>query len=96
MTNEDKLVRLADLWGLAADYDQFKLDTVNLKRESEMLGGCQIGWDEWKAMARDRINQYLLEDMALLSDYYDEAGNSVFHARARDNISMLMSDNTFP
>ena len=96
VTNEDKLVRLADLWGLAADYDQFKLDTVNLKRESEMLGGCQIGWDEWKAMARDRINQYLLEDMALLSDYYDEAGNSVFHARARDNISMLMSDNTFP
>jgi predicted metal-dependent HD superfamily phosphohydrolase len=96
VSNEDKLVRLADLCGLTAEYDQFKMDTVNLKLESEMLGGCQIGWEEWKTMAAARINQYLMEDLAVLSDYYDEEGNSVFHARARENINTLLSDNTYP
>jgi len=96
LSNEDKLVRLADLCGLTAEYEQFKTDTVNLKLESEMLGGCQISWEEWKTMAAARINQYLMEDLAVLSDYYDEAGNSVFHARARENINTLLSDNTYP
>lgn len=96
LSNEDKLVRFADLWGLAADYEQFKLDTVNLKLESEMLGGRRISWDDWKAMAVARINCFLREDMDLLSDYYDENGNSVFHAKVKENLDLLMADNSFP
>jgi hypothetical protein len=93
-TNEDKVVRLADISGMAASYENFRADTVNLKLEAEILNGGSIAWDEWKVMASKRINQYLREDMDVLSDYYDEQGASVFHTRVRDNLDTLMSDTT--
>lgn len=91
-SNEDKLVRLADLSGMAADYPCFKADTLALKREAEMLNGGSISWDDWKAQAGTRINEYLQQDLDLLSDYYDADGNSVFRGKVRDNLDRLMAD----
>lgn len=95
-SNEDKLVRLADLHGLGGDYARFKQDTLDLKQEAEMMAGRRIDWEEWKAMADQRIILYLREDMALVSGYYDGQGQSVFHTRALDNISTLKDDEGSP
>jgi len=91
-SNEDKLVRLADLSGMAADYPRFKADTLALKRESEMLNGDSIDWAQWKAQAGTRINDYLQQDLDLVSDYYDVDGNSVFRSKVQDNLESLMVD----
>ena len=91
-SNEDKLVRLADLSGMAADYPRFKADTLALKCEAEMLNGGRIGWEEWKAQAGTRINEYLQQDLDLLSDYYDADGNSIFRRKVQDNVDRLKAD----
>ncbi|MFQ5659401.1 MAG: hypothetical protein ACE5GZ_03180 [Gammaproteobacteria bacterium] len=94
LSNEDKVVRAADLSGLTADYKVFKENTINLKREFEMMSGTTLTWQEWINNAVNRIELFLREDLDLTSDYYDEEGNSIFHRHARENLKTLMSDNS--
>ncbi|MCZ6525669.1 MAG: HD domain-containing protein [Gammaproteobacteria bacterium] len=91
-SNEDKAVRAADLSGLSADYAIFKKNTVNLKKEFEMMSGTRLAWDEWKIMGYERIGLFLKEDMALTSDYFDKDGKSIFIARTQNNLKALMAD----
>ena len=92
LSNEDKVVRSADLAGLAADYKIFKQNTVDLKKELEMMTGKKITWEQWKTMAADRIELFLREELHLTSDYFNEQGESRFHVNTRNNVSRLMQD----
>jgi len=91
-TNEDKAVRAADLAGLAADYAVFKKNTIDLKNEFEMMSGKKITWDQWKAMAAERIELFLREDLHLTSDYFNDRGESRFHVNTRANIQTFLQD----
>lgn len=94
LTNEDKAVRAADLAGLAADYELFKRNTIDLKNELEMMSGKEVTWEQWKALAAERIEMFLREELYLTSDYYNEEGESKFHLNTRNNINKLLQDNS--
>ncbi len=89
---EDKIVRRADISGMASDYEQFRCDTVNLKRELEMLSGKAVTWDDWKQQAYEKINLFLREDLGLTDNDYDRDGTPVFNTRVRQNLDRMMSD----
>jgi predicted metal-dependent HD superfamily phosphohydrolase len=91
-SNEDKAVRAADLAELTADYEVFKKNTLDLKKELEMMKGSPISWEEWKILARERVELFLREDLQLTSDYFDADGNSVFQKNARRNLQTMLSD----
>jgi len=93
-TNEDKAVRAADLAELAADYRIFKKNTLDLKKELELQTGSTISWNSWKRMAVEKIEEFLREDLHLTSDYYDEKGDSVFHKSARNNLRIMLEDDS--
>ncbi len=92
--NEDKVVRMSDISNLGADYKEFKLNTVRLKEEHELMKNVTVGWDEWKNSARETLELVLRESMDVTSDYYDEDGNSVFHATAMQNLATLLADDS--
>lgn len=94
LSNEDRLVRAADLAGLAADYKIFKQNTVDLKNELAMMNGKTISWDQWKQIAADRIELFLREELYLTSDYYNDQGESKFHQNTRDNVKRLLQDDS--
>ena len=94
LTNEDKLVRAADLAGLAADYKVFKRNTVDLKNELAMMSGREISWDQWKKAASERIELFLRQELCLTSDYYNEQGESKFHVNTRKNVKKLLLDDS--
>ncbi len=93
-SNEDKAVRASDLSGLAADYDVFKLNAIKLREEQAMMLGQSPDWSTYVASVRDTVRLFLREELGLTSDYFDENGNSVFHAKVEENIQILLSDNS--
>jgi len=91
-SNEDKAVRAADLSGMGEDYEFFKENAINLKKEIEILSDTHVSWEKWKHAAIERIELFLREELELTNDYYDAEGDSVFHKRVRNNLQILMSD----
>jgi predicted metal-dependent HD superfamily phosphohydrolase len=91
-TNEQKVVRAADLAGLAADYPVFRLNSENLKAEWEMLRGRPIGWRDWISDTQQVIRFFLSQDIRLTRHYLNEAGLSDFHHRAEDNVRRLYDE----
>lgn len=89
---EDKIVRAADLSELAADYQVFKKNTLNLKSELETFSNRKVSWDEWKQSAVNTVELFLREEMHVTGDYFDENGVSVFHKNARANLKKLLAD----
>ena len=93
-SNEDKAVRASDLSGFTADYGIFKLNSVRLWEEQELMHGKSIDWDDWILGVKDTLELFLREELELTSDYYNEDGNSVFHIQTRENIETLLADKT--
>jgi CRISPR/Cas system-associated endonuclease Cas3-HD len=93
-SNEDKAVRAADLSGLTAEYEVFKLNAVRLMDEHELLHGEKMSWEDWKLGVKENLELFLREELKLTSDYYDEDGNSVFHVQTRENLETLLADNS--
>ena len=91
-SNEDILVRAADLSGLADSYKVFRTNSEHLKQEFELLNERKITWAEWKKMVARTLELFLREDLKLTSDYYDDNGDSVFHKLTRQNIEKFMQD----
>jgi predicted metal-dependent HD superfamily phosphohydrolase len=91
-SNEEKVVRAADLAGLASDYKNFRSDVEKLRQESEMLTGRKVAWDEWKASTEETIRFYLSPvSLALPEACADNA--ATFYAQANQNLSRLLSEN---
>ena len=96
ITVEQKAVRAADLSGMADDYPDFLVKSLRLKREFEILNGNEISWPRWQTNSRDIINHYLTQDIRLTSYFYNESGESEFHARVRNNLKRLLAEPTQP
>lgn len=90
--NEAKVLRAADLAGLAADYAAFKRNSVRLRDEHELLSHKRVPWAQWRVQSADRVELFLRQDLALTRDYFDPEGRSVFLLRAQENLRRLRAD----
>jgi len=91
-SNEDKVVKGADLSGLADSYHVFLDNAIKLKNEYEMMNGQTLDWQVWKDMAIDRLQLFLVDDMELTSDDYDEQGESLFQRAVTENIDRFRNE----
>lgn len=92
VTNEAKVVRAADLAGIAGDYETFLENNRRLKKEAETLLGVKIERDEWKRKTEEIIGFYLQQDIRLTSAHEDEGGESIFHMKARENLKRFLQE----
>ncbi|MBT8446036.1 MAG: hypothetical protein KJO38_02730, partial [Gammaproteobacteria bacterium] len=79
VTAEQKAVRAADLSGLAADYEKFRTNTINLWKEHAVLTGQQLSWADWVDDVGRVLKHYLAQEIRLTSYYKDNEGESAFH-----------------
>ncbi len=87
-TVEQKVVRAADLAGIAADYEVFLDNTERLRLEQELLTGRSIGWEEWKKSVAKTVNFYLGQQISITpKTQIEESG---FHRRARRNLAKFL------
>ena len=93
---EQKAVRAADLSGLAADYPQFLLSSLRLKREHELLYGRALSWTDWQHTSREVLGHYLGQEIRLTSYFHDGHGESSFHKAVRTNLGRLLAEPTEP
>ena len=89
---EEKIVRAADLTGLACEYEQFKENAVKLKEETELLSGQTISWETWKKSVAEIIGFYLSQDIRLTECYKDEDGGSRFHRQTKENLEKFLME----
>lgn len=91
-SNEDRAVRMADLSGLAADYEIFLENAVKLRSEYELLTGDPIDWNTWKDVAVERLLLFIREDMELTDEEYDDNGDSLFRQAVMKNVERLRKE----
>lgn len=81
LTNEAKVVRAADLAGLAGDYKIFKENAKKLRKE-------------WKMNTIKLIEFYLDQDIRL-TKAHDVNGESAFHKKVKENLKRFLNDPDF-
>lgn len=91
-TVEQKIVRAADLVGLAGEYEYFRDNAMKLKEEAEMISGNKISLEDWKKGVEGIIGFYLSQDIRLTECYSDEEGGSRFHKKTKDNLDRFLSE----
>lgn len=88
-TIEARVVKAADLSGLAADYNLFLQNSMRLWREDTLLKGVEVSWQEWRAHAVDTIERLLSEDLGVSSACYADDGETWLARRGRANVARL-------
>ncbi|MEM7466391.1 MAG: hypothetical protein AAF387_05840, partial [Pseudomonadota bacterium] len=88
---EQKVVRAADLAGLAASYETFLLHNVALWSEQKILGN-PISWMDWKRQSEEIISFYLSQEIRLTSYYSNGDGMSAFHQATKANLKRLREE----
>jgi predicted metal-dependent HD superfamily phosphohydrolase len=91
-TAEQKVLRAADLSGLAGSYEDFLANNRLLKKEQEYLQDRQIQDDEWKGVVKNLIEFYLSQDIQLTPEHNDEDGVSIFHKQAQENLDRFLAE----
>lgn len=91
-TAEQKVVRAADLAGLAADYDEFRANTVKLWREHELLGGTTADWNDWLQGTVEVLLRYLAREAGTEGVVADGEGACAFRRRAMANVQRLLQE----
>ncbi len=91
-TNEEKIVRAADLSGMAGDYENFEKNNLNLKAEFEMIHNTSVSLEEWKKKTLEIIEFYLSQDIRLTSSYADKNGVSIFHKKTKENLKRFLAE----
>lgn len=92
VTVEQKIVRAADLWGLAENYKEFKKNTLLLKMEYEFLTKQTISMSEWIKLTKNNLRSYLFEKIVLTPEYANKEGKSHFHQGAKANLLSLTKE----
>ena len=95
-TNEQKIVRAADLMGLAYDYAEFMKNNKDYKAETEMLENKKIPWPEWQAKCKNNLELYLSQDIRITRAHDDMTGESDFHKKAYANLKRFLAEPTEP
>ncbi len=90
-SNNDMVVRAADLYGLIAPYNQFKNKTIALYKEREFMSGKKITWEEYKGEACDIIKQFIASPIQLDIELFQH-NNDKFHSKVSENIDKLIED----
>ena len=93
---EQKAVRAADLSGMAASYPVFLDNSLRLKREHELLNARALSWADWQQISAEVLGHYLGQEIRLTSNFYDDHGESDFHARVRANLERLLGESAEP
>lgn len=91
-TNEEKLVRAADLHRMAASYPAFKKNAEKLRAEYEQLHGETLSRAEWINKTRQVIQHYLSQDIRLTPEHDNEHGESIFHKKAAENLEQYQAE----
>ncbi len=89
---EDKIVRAADLKGLAAPYQTFRSNTEKLHYESELRSGQKVAFEDYVVGQMKYLRAYLYPMIELTREARDDQGRSNFHAAAMRNILRLIED----
>lgn len=91
-TNEDRVVKAADLSGLADTYQVFLDNAMKLKLEYEHFNGGEISWQDWKDTAIARLQLFLEDNMELTDEEFDESGDSLFQQAVRKNVEQFQDE----
>lgn len=91
-TLEEKIVRAADLAGLAEPYEKFREKAGALLHEFEFLYGRRLTQVEWKEMVVKNLSIYLKQHIQLTADYYSAAGTSDWHDRVNENLRRFLAE----
>lgn len=94
-TNDDAIVRAADLYGLAAPYSDFIKKSIALYKEREIMSGEKITWDQYKQEAYNIISGFIKPEIKLDIDLFSNK-NYMFHLKVFHNLEKLMEDKIKP
>lgn len=88
-TIEARVVKAADLSGLAADYQLFLQNSMRLWREDTLLRAVETPWPEWRRRAAGTIERLLSEDLGVSSACYAADGETWLARKGLANIARL-------
>ena len=86
---ESKIVRVADLSGVAMTYEVFQENAERLRLEHEMLSGEKVEKAVWRKQVSETIETYLSQEISIFKDDRDTESN--FHQGARSNLQRYLS-----
>ncbi|MEM6998814.1 MAG: hypothetical protein AAF419_03120 [Pseudomonadota bacterium] len=90
-SNNENIVRAADLSGLAANYDYFKKKSKDLYREREFMTGEIITWQKFKDETYQIIRGFLQSKIKLDIELFKH-DNYLFKTKVFYNLNRLMND----
>ena len=93
---EQQVVRAADLSGMAADYNTFLINSINLKNEYEFLSGSKISWENWKTATISTVEEYISSEIPLTEYFKKRGGESPFEKGVRKNLRRLHRETIRP
>ncbi|MCS3904116.1 putative metal-dependent HD superfamily phosphohydrolase [Methylohalomonas lacus] len=93
-SREARIVRAADLAGLAHDYYLFRQNAWRLWREDIILGGVAVAWDDWRDQAIHILEHFLAEDLGVSPACYAADGEPWLNKHGRRNIERLRQEPT--
>ena len=95
-TAEQQAVRAADLFGMAANYDIFLLNSVKLKKEHEYLSKSKISWDAWKKVSIDVVKDFITHDIPLIGYFKKSDSGSEFSIAVEKNLKRFTAESVEP
>lgn len=95
-SNEEKIVRAADLAEMSKEYNVFLNNNYKLWEEVKVMTMKEIPWLEWKEKTVEIVNFYLSQDIKLTSAHDNEQGESVFHKILKSNLDRFLIEDNCP
>lgn len=89
---EARIVRAADLSGLAAGYYLFRQNAMRLWREEAILSGREVLWEDWRDQAVGILEIFLADDLGFSPGCYAPDGEAWLNKRGRDNLDRLRQE----
>lgn len=90
-STNDMVVRAADLLGMIAPYNQFKIKAVDLYKERELMTGQNISWEQYRTEASNIIRKFLKPPIKLNIELFS-GDNCIFKTSILDNVDKLTKD----
>lgn len=90
-TTEQKIVRAADLGGLAGSYEQFLEDAQALREEHAYLHDEHQPIQAWVEGVRRTLQFYLAQDIRLTPEH-DDGAESRWHRSVRENLERFLDE----
>lgn len=90
-TPEQKIVRAADLGGLAGSYAEFLEDAGALREEHAYLHGERQPLQAWVEGVRKTLQFYLAQDIRLTPEH-DDGEESRWHRSVRQNLERFLTE----